>query len=648
MYITKRSDHNPIISPNQEQGWASFATFNWCPYRDEEGVTHVVYRAMTQPDLLRSGPRFSVSSIGYAKSQDDLHFDNHTQLIFPEYPWEMYGCEDPRVTKIDDTYYIFYTALSRYPFHAEGIKVAVATTKDFKTIEHKSLVTPFNAKAMTFFPKRINGKLTALLTVDPDRPPAKMAMIQFDSEEQLYDQDYWQNWYHTALEKQTFHLERDEHDHCEIGAPPVWTEDGWLVVYSHIQQYFDESKRVFGIEAVLLDHENPEKIIGRTTGPIMVPEKMYEKNGQISNVTFPSGALLREDQLDIYYGAADSLCCMATVNIHHLLDSMIAERRSQHVVRSTNNPLLKPIPEHPWEAKLVFNPTTVDIGNKTYIIYRAMSEDNTSYMGCAITEDGETIIERFPEPIYHPRADFEVKKGDPNGNSGCEDGRATVIGTTLYMIYTAYDGVHVPKVAISSLSLDDFEQRAWSKWTDPQLVTPDGVDDKDACLLSKNISDEYWIMHRVKHHICMDSVKELDFTKHRLDKCIPLIGPRTGMWDGLKVGIAGPPIYTEAGWLLLYHGVSTDAYYRVSAMLMEHDNPSSIIGRCSDFILEPEEEWERKGEINNVVFPCGASIRDEKLYIYYGGADTVIGVAYTDLHWLLEVLTWKQDDVNWS
>ena len=185
-------------------------------------------------------------------------------------------------------------------------------------------------------------------------------------------------------------------------------------------------------------------------------------------------------------------------------------------------------------------------------------------------------------------------------------------------------------------------------WSDPQLVTPDDIDDKDACLIAGKIQNEYWLMHRVKHHVCLDTVPEIDFTEHRLNRCIPLIGPRTGMWDGLKVGIAGPPIKTEAGWLLLYHGVSTDKYYRVGVMLMELDNPANIIGRCADFILEPEEHWEMEGEIPKVVFPCGASIRDERLYIYYGGADTVVGVASCELKWLLDILTWKGNDDDWS
>lgn len=644
MYITRRSTHNPYIRPSKKRGWMSMAAFNWAPYYDEETkITHALFRAMTRPDLLSKGPAFSESTIGYTMSEDGDHFSDYKKFIYPEHDWERYGCEDPRVTKIGDTYYIFYTALSKYPFTAEGIKVAVATTKDFKTIDEKKLVTPFNAKAMTLFPKKINGKFTAMLTVDSDLPPSKMAIIQFDNEDDIWNPDYWHKWY-SEIDKHILDPRKNDQDHCEVGAAPLWTKEGWLLIYSHIQNYFDEGKRIFGIEALLLDHENPKKIIGRTTGPILVPEKNYEKYGQIKNITFPTGAIIVEDRLDIYYGGADSVCCKATVNLEHLMDSMIVERRKSMVVRSENNPILLPIPENKWESKLVFNPTTVDLGGgETYIVYRAMSEDNTSTMGCAITKDGVTIDERFPNPIYVPRMDFETKKCHPTGNSGCEDGRATIIDDTVYMFYTAYNGISVPKVAYSSISVDDFKKRNWDAWSTPQIVTPGDVDDKDACIMSEKINGKYGIFHRIKHNICLAMVDSLNFENKKVDRCIPLMSPRKGMWDGMKVGIAGPPIKTDKGWLLFYHGISPDAYYRVGAALLDLKNPRNIIGRTSDFILEPEEKWELEGEINKVVFPCGASLRGDDIYLYYGGADTVIGVAILKLSKILEVLTWKSE-----
>ena len=116
------------------------------------------------------------------------------------------------------------------------------------------------------------------------------------------------------------------------------------------------------------------------------------------------------------------------------------------------------------------------------------------------------------------------------------------------------------------------------------------------------------------------------------------MAPRPGMWDSTKIGIAAPPLETEAGWLLLYHGVSDEGIYRIGAALLEFHNPANVISRTADYIFEPKEEYELKGIIDNVVFPCGAVIRDNTVFIYYGGADKVVGVATLDLKRVLEAL----------
>jgi beta-1,2-mannobiose phosphorylase / 1,2-beta-oligomannan phosphorylase len=99
-----------------------------------------------------------------------------------------------------------------------------------------------------------------------------------------------------------------------------------------------------------------------------------------------------------------------------------------------------------------------------------------------------------------------------------------------------------------------------------------------------------------------------------------------------------PPIKTKKGWILLYHGVSDDGVYRVGAVLLDLKNPTHVISRTTDWIFEPETEYEKKGQINNVVFPCGAVVRGDTIFMYYGGADTVINVATLSLSALLSCL----------
>jgi beta-1,2-mannobiose phosphorylase / 1,2-beta-oligomannan phosphorylase len=637
MYVVKRSEHNPFLIPNRDHYWEEFATFNLCPIKHGKNIFGL-YRAISAVDALRSPHQISV--IGIGKSKDGFHFKDCTQFIAPKEEWDQFGCEDPRVTYFEGKFYTFYTAISKYPLGPEGIKVAVAVSKDLEKIDERHFITPFNAKAMTLFSERINGKITVIFSAHTDSPPAKMVIAQVDKMEELWSIKFWSDW-SKKIDDQVIDPRRNEYDHVEVGAPPVKTKYGWLLIYSHIQNYFltpNNSERVFGIEALLLDLNDPKKIIGRTEGPLLVPEEPYELAGYVSNVIFPSGAILEKDILTIYYGAADTTACCAHVSLIDLISTMHPTYKEKwQFKRFSKNPIISPKKEHPWEAKAVFNPAAITLGNKTHIIYRALSEDNTSSFGYASTKNNFEIIERIAAPIYIPREDFENKKIS-NANSGCEDPRLTKIGKNIYMCYTAFDGIGPPRVAISSILEKDFISHNW-KWEKPVLVTPAGFDDKDTCLFPDKLSLGYFILHRVGNEICGDYFKTLNFKNESVKKCIRIIGPRANSWDSAKVGITAPPIKTKYGWLLLYHGVSkSHSTYRVGALLLDLKDPAIVLARSTDPIFEPIEKYEKEGVVNNVVFPCGMVVRDKLLYIYYGGADTVVGVATMKLDIILKAL----------
>jgi len=627
MYVIRRSSHNPFISPVADKQWEARGTFNPSPVRVGT-ITHVLYRALGRPDALMTPA--GISTIGRALTLDGRHFQNRRQLIVPEEEWEKYGCEDPRVTYFEGKYYVFYTALGGMPFNAGNIKVAVAISKDLETIEEKHLVTPFNAKAMTLFPERIGGKITVILTAHTDEPPAKIAIAQCDKIEELWDLSFWEKW-HSELGEHTINPLRFEHDHVEVGSQPIKTKDGWLLFYSYIQNYFGGGERVFGIEAMLLDLNDPMQIVGKTKGPIMVPEEIYEKYGMVPDIVFPSGALLNKNgRVDIYYGAADTVCARASLNLQDLLSAMLPERRVELAVRAKENPILSPVPLHSWENKAVFNAATIDLNDTVHIVYRALGDDGVARLGYAATKNGTKIIDRSAEPIYVPRADFESR--------GCEDPRITRMGQTIYMVYTAFDGSNPWRAALSSISVKDFIAKKWDKWAPPQLITPDRVQDKDTCILPEKIGGQYMWMHRIDPLICADFLDTLDFKKNRLTRCIEIMGPRPGMWDSQKIGIAGPPIKTKKGWLLIYHGVSKTSTYRLGAVLLDLKNPSIVLSRSVDTIFEPLEEYEKNGMVRNAVFSCGSILRGDTILIYYGGADTVLGVAKISLSKLLDIL----------
>lgn len=626
MYVIKRSQKNPLIAPINDRHWEAQGTFNPCPVM-KGTMTHLLYRAQGRPDALMSP--VGISTIGKALSFDGETFQNRRQFITPQEEWERFGCEDPRVTFFEGQYVIFYTALGGIPFGPGNIKIAAALSKDMETVTERHLITPFNAKAAALFPERINGKITVILTAHTDEPPVHIAIAQCDKLEELWDLSFWQKW-HDNLEAHTINPLRFPQDHVEVGTPPIKTKEGWLLFYSYIQNYFGGGERVFGIEAMLLDLNDPTKIISKTKGPIMVPEEIYERYGAVPNIVFPTGVLLQKGgRIDLYYGAADTVCAKASLDLDDILSALLPERRTELVIRAKENPILKPIPEHAWESKEVFNAAAIDIDGVVHILYRAQGEDGISRIGYAASKNGIKITERLKDPIYEPRKDFESR--------GCEDPRITRIGDTLWMAYTAYDGARA-RVALTSISVIDFLARKWSAWSTPQLTTPDNVNDKDTCLLEEQVNGQYMLMHRIDPQLCADLLDTLDFKKSRLTRCIEIMGPRPGLWDSVKIGIAGPPHKTPEGWLLIYHGVSKTGTYRLGAVLLDLKNPTIVLARTVDTILEPLEKYEVEGVIPRAVFSCGSVLRGDTLFIYYGGADTVLCVSKVSLKKLLNVL----------
>lgn len=634
MLQVKRYIQNPIITPNPANSWESWATFNGNVIKDGS-LYHIFYRAMGNEQNYQGYGNFRLSTVGHAISHDGFTFENRSLFLHPEFEWERFGCEDPRITKFEDTYFLFYTALSTNPPQAKGIRVGVALSKDLKTVQERHLVTPFNAKAMALFPERVNGKITAILSVNTDNPPSHIAIAQFDTIDQIWSDSYWRDWYR-QLNEHRVHLKRMKTDQVEVGAPPIKTPLGWLFAYSYIINYTTPHP-VFTIEMVMLDPSNPRHVIGRIPEPILEPQEPYEFEGIVRNIVFPSGITVAENDMHIYYGATDTTCCVATADYQNILSHF--EHTTVELPKLTRyegNPLLEPVAQHPWEAKAVFNPAILQAENKTFIIYRSLSNDDTSTMGCAISQSGVHIDERLPDPVYVPRAPFEMRKN--NGGSGCEDPRLTRIGDRVYMCYTAYDGVDNPRVALTSILYDDFVNKKWI-WKMPQLISPPGMDDKDACILEEKVNGKYVIFHRIGQDIVLDYVDNLNFANDQWLQIHDVITPRKGWWDSRKIGISAPPINTPDGWILLYHGISeADNEYRVGAMLLQKDRPATVLSRTEFPLLEPELPFEKEGIVNNVVFPCGAAVIKGILHVYYGGADKAIGLATIPLQELLDYL----------
>jgi beta-1,2-mannobiose phosphorylase / 1,2-beta-oligomannan phosphorylase len=621
-----RHPQNPIFLPNSKNKWEELAAFNGSIIEKDGGYA-MLYRAMSKANI-------SVIGLAYGVASDK--FTNRKLFITPQAEWEKFGCEDPRVTFLDGKYYIFYTALSNFPPDAAGIKVGMAISKDLEHIDEKHLVTPFNAKAMALFPEKINGKYACILTANTDIPPSKIAVAYFDKEEDMWSKDYWQKWYE-ELDKHTIPLAWSNMDQVEVGASPIRTPYGWILVYCDFRDYYSPD-RIVQVKIALLDLNDPQKVIGVVKKSVLIPQTQYEKEGIVPNTIFPTSALIEGNNFSIYYSAADTSVCMATVPLETLYSNIQTNNVTPvKFTKFMENPILTIVPEHSWENSAVFNPTAIFLNGKVHIIYRAQGDDGVSRFGYATSTDGVTIDERLPDPIYSPREDFESKKVE-GGSSGCEDPRITKIGETLYVCYTAFTGEGDARVALTEISVSDFLARKWEAWKKPILITAPGIYDKDACIFPEKFEGKYLFLHRITPGISVDYSDSLNFGDHNWLKTESYIVPHPHRWDNEKIGIGPTPIKTPEGWLLIYHGISKiDSFYRVGAMIMDLNNPQLITARTKYPILEPDEDYE-KIDGRGIAFPCGMVELGEDLFIYYGGGDMNVCVAKINKTELVESL----------
>ncbi len=292
--------------------------------------------------------------------------------------------------------------------------------------------------------------------------------------------------------------------------------------------------------------------------------------------------------------------------------------------RFHGNPILKPIPEHPWESRLVFNAAAISMDNNVHILYRAMGNDGVSRLGYARTSDGFQIDERLPLPIFEPTLEMEM--------NGCEDPRLTLIDDELFMTYTALgarDHWQLYQISLTSIEADDFLDKNWS-WKD-RVLPFSGIRNKDAVVFPRKIDNKYVMFHRFDPDICVAYSDDLK----RWYDIRSVIGPRHKSWDSWKVGAAGTPIELNEGWLCIYHGVSYEKVYSLGVVMLDKDDPEKVLSRSEKPILKPTAEYERYGKVPNVVFSCGNVKVDGEVLIYYGGADSVLCVAAYELNELI-------------
>jgi predicted GH43/DUF377 family glycosyl hydrolase len=326
----------------------------------------VFYRAVEQGNF---------STIGLCTLRKPLkvaHRDKQP-LLSPEAAYEKHGIEDPRIVYIEGTYYLSYTAY-------DGINAlgALATSNDLKTWKRHGIIVPminfeeflelkdpkfemnekyvrYNNyqkthlpkdnkvflwdKNLVIFPRKINGKFCFLHRIKPDI----QIVVSVNSFEELTP-EFWHAYFsdfnnYIVLEPKYEH----EASYIGSGCPPIETKDGWLIIYHGVQDKIDGY--VYSACAALLDLKNPQIELARLPYPLFFPEKSWELKGEVNNVCFPTGAIVEDETLYIYYGAADERIAVASLNINELL----AELTATNINHSNNEHLTANLPtrNHP-------------------------------------------------------------------------------------------------------------------------------------------------------------------------------------------------------------------------------------------------------------------------------------------------------------
>ncbi|HCE44051.1 MAG TPA: glycosidase [Lentisphaeria bacterium] len=293
MIKLKRYDGNPILTPSCRK-WKNLNVSN-AAAAVYEGKVYLLYRA--EGEDRRKGPdSWPVTRLGLAISENGYDISwRSPEPVFdkdPNDPWCEFGCEDPRISKIGDTYYIVYVTMSRFGHF--GDRLAYATTKDFKTFtRHGLLMKQLEQRTSGFLPGKINGRYFLF-----HRPMPNM----WGS----YSRDL-RNW-----EEMTCIFETKENTWYEnklgIGAVPIETEHGWLLFW-----HGKNNKAEYALGIMLLDKQDPGKVVKFQKEPILVCETEYEKEGFQPNVVYTNGAVRIGDKYFVYYGCCDRCLSVATV-----------------------------------------------------------------------------------------------------------------------------------------------------------------------------------------------------------------------------------------------------------------------------------------------------------------------------------------------
>jgi len=287
--------------------------------------------------------------------------------------------------------------------------------------------------------------------------------------------------------------------------------------------------------------------------------------------------------------------------------------------RISDGPVLSP-QGNGWESAGTFNPAVIEYDGKFVMLYRAQDAAGTSRLGYAESTDGIRFA-RSPEPVLSPEADYER-------DGGVEDPRLQKFGDTFYLTYTGYNKKDAQLCLATSHDLIHWDRKgvllpaykgSWNKgWTKSGAIVPEKIDGKYWM---------YWLGTAADKTDQMGISYSTDLLHWTEATESPVLPGRTGKFDSRVVEPGPPPILTQSGIVLIYNGADDQLVYRTGIAVFDRKDPRKLLSRTDQPIFAPEKEWEKVGQVPNVVFVEGMAHQGKRWLFYYGGADKYIGVA---------------------
>jgi predicted GH43/DUF377 family glycosyl hydrolase len=309
--------------------------------------------------------------------------------------------------------------------------------------------------------------------------------------------------------------------------------------------------------------------------------------------------------------------------------------------RYPDNPILS-VEDWPYKANSVFNAAAAEVNNRILLLARVEDYRGLSHLTVARSDDGINDWQIDDEPTLLPEP-----RGYPEEVWGIEDPRITWIDQMQQwgICYTAYSkGGPLVSLALTK----DFQ-------TFKRLGPVMSPEDKDAALFPVKFGDRWAMLHRpvarsplLGAHIWLSFSPDL---KHWGEHHEIIQARNGGWWDANKIGLCAPPMESKEGWLILYHGVRTTvsgSIYRLGLALLDLENPAKVIRRTDEWIFGPKAHYERDGDVDDVVFPCGWIKKDDKVLIYYGAADSRICLATAGFDEIVDYILKCPSESSWS